>query len=77
MIARMEFCDTVRECARRVLAAATEPLTVAHIADRLGTTPAQVQRGLRQLEAQDAAVRERGRGAPPQGGRAPDRWTAR
>jgi predicted ArsR family transcriptional regulator len=64
--------DTVRERARRALAAADRPLTAAGIADSLGTTPAQVQRGLRQLEAQGAAVRERG-----EPWATPDHWHAR
>lgn len=64
----MDLCDTVRECARRLLASTTEPLTVARIADQLDTTPLQAGRALRQLEAEGAAARARGQ--------RPAYWTA-
>lgn len=71
----MDFCDTVRECCRRTLASATEPMTVAHIADQVDTTPTQASRALRQLEAEGAATRRRGR--PSSGwGWTPDQWMA-
>lgn len=68
IIGRMNLCDTVRECARRLLAAADQPLTVAHIADRIDTTPLQAGRALRQLETEGAATRTRGQ--------RPAYWTA-
>ena len=70
----MDFSSTVRECTRRLLATATEPLTVAHIADQVNTTPAQAGRALRQLEAEGAAVRQGG--LSQRGGRAAALWTA-
>jgi predicted ArsR family transcriptional regulator len=77
IITRMDFCDTVRESTRRLLATTGQPLTADAVADRLGTTRTQAGRALRQLEAQGAAVRERGRpGGRPGGGRAPGWWSA-
>lgn len=67
--------DTVRAHVRRLLTETPTVLTASALADLAGTTPAQAARALRQLEAQGTAVRERGRGSPPQGGRTPDRWT--
>ena len=67
--------DTVRERARRLLNAATEPLTVVVLAEELATTPAQASRALRQLEQEDAAVRQPG--PRPRGWRTPDTWTSR
>lgn len=67
--------DTVRERARRLLNTATEPLTVAVLAEELATTPAQAARALRQLEQEDAAVRQPG--PRPRGWRTPDTWTSR
>ncbi|WP_375803502.1 helix-turn-helix domain-containing protein [Streptomyces sp. A012304] len=71
----MDFCDTVRECCRRLLATATEPMTVAHIAAAVDTTPTQASRALRQLEAEGAAVRDRSR-TGRRSGWTPDWWTA-
>lgn len=74
IINRMDLCDTVRESTRRLLATATEPMTVAHIAQQVHTTPTQAGRALRQLEAEGAAARTRGR--PNSGwGWTPDWWT--
>ncbi|MDQ0831937.1 putative ArsR family transcriptional regulator [Streptomyces achromogenes] len=64
----MDFHNTVRECARRLLNTADRPLTIAHIADRIDTTPLQAGRALRQLEAEGAATRTRGQ--------RPAYWTA-
>lgn len=67
----------VRERARALLAQSGTPLTVAALADQIGTTSAQTSRALRELERRGTAVRERRRGRQDfQGGRAPDRWTA-
>jgi predicted ArsR family transcriptional regulator len=69
--------DTVRARTTDLLAANTQPLTAAAVADQIGTTPAQAGRALRQLEAQGAAVREPGRpGLRPGGGRTAALWTA-
>lgn len=66
---------TVRECTRRLLATATEPLTADTIADRLGTTRTQACRALRQLESQGAAIREKQAGHPGRrGGRTRSLW---
>lgn len=74
IICCMYPCDTVRECTRRALAAATEPLTVADIAAQVHTTVTQAGRALRQLEAEGAATRTRGQ--PNSGwGWTPDWWT--
>lgn len=66
--------DTVRERARALLNAATQPLTVAAIADRLDTTTHRAGYVLRELERQGAAARQRG--GSSQRGRIPDQWTA-
>lgn len=58
------YTGTVRNCCLKALTAATGPLTVAHIADQVGTTPWQARRALRQLETQGAAFRQ-----PAAGGR--------
>lgn len=67
--------DTCRERTRRLLTSTTQPLTVATVAEQLGTTPTQAGRALRQLEAEGAATRRRGR--PSSGwGWTPDQWKA-
>lgn len=73
----MDFTTgTVRACCARVLATATEPMTVAHIAELVDTTAYQAGRALRQLEQQGAAVRERGGNIPGGFGWTPDWWRA-
>lgn len=63
---------TCRERARRLLGA--QPLTVAAIAEKLGTTVNRAGYVLRELERQGAATRTRG--AMSHNGRIPDQWRA-
>ncbi|WP_327342721.1 hypothetical protein [Streptomyces europaeiscabiei] len=64
--------DTCRERARRLLG--EQPLTVAAIAENLGTTVNRAGYVLRELERQGAATRRRG--GMSHNGRIPDQWTA-
>lgn len=66
--------DTCRERARRLLAATTQPVTVATVAEKLGTTINRAGYVLRELERQGAAARTRG--GMSHYGRIPDRWRA-
>lgn len=76
MISLMVFlvAHTYRERARLLLAATGQPLTVAAVADLLGTTTDRAGYALRELERQGAATRQRG--GMSHYGRIPDQWTA-
>ncbi|MEH0642850.1 hypothetical protein QBB33_15510 [Streptomyces scabiei] len=66
--------DTYREQARRLLNATSQPITVAAVAEQLGTTVNRAGYVLRELERQGAATRARG--GSSRAGRIPDQWTA-
>lgn len=68
------MCDTYREQARRLLDATSQPLTVAAVAEKLGTTVNRAGYVLRELERQGAATRTRG--GMSHNGRIPDQWSA-
>lgn len=70
----------LRDLAHAALHKQPHPITTTEVADALArfwTGDIQhIQRVLRELEERGLAVRTKGIGAPPQGGRAPDRWRA-
>ncbi len=69
--------DTVRARARALLAQTGTALTVAAVAEQIGTSSNQAARALRELERRGQVVRERRQGRPDvRGGRQPDEWRA-
>ena len=65
---------TYRERARRLLNTTSQSLTIAAVAEELGTTVNRAGYVLRELERQGAATRQRG--GMSHYGRIPDQWTA-
>lgn len=70
----------LRDLVHAALAKQPHPVSPAQVEDAVSRfwtgDSMNVRRALRELEERGLAIRHKGAGAPPQGGRAPDRWQA-